>query len=360
MEKIQVSGGILRDLRTRSGYSVDEVASKIGTTPERLQQIESGSSSTTIPLIEKLADIYHRPLAAFFVEQLPNEPHVADFRINRGKKLSPDVFLAERRARYLSEKVAEISGKRSEIPLFGKDIHAEMLASSFRKYLGEVRTKPRKVNGLLSDYKKVLEDKMEIVIIEFPIKSGDVRAFSLLDDISSIVLNERDAPPIKLFSLLHEACHLIRKTSAVCSVEFEQPNKPEEEQFCDNFAAEFLVPLDELKSKLKGEAPIEWDYVGKLAKSHGVSKQVAMLRLVKARRLTWHDYHAFMDSYYKKEQAKKPEFARRNWDKIFLNRVGNFALREVGNAYRTNRISSSEAIDALDLNTKYMNKVISK
>lgn len=359
-EEVQVSEGILRSLRTSSGYSLEDVAEKTGTSPERVSEIEEGRSPVKLAIVEKLADIYHRPLAAFFTEELPEEPKVTDFRINRGKKLSPKVFLAERRAHYLSQKLADLSEKKSDIPMFSMDLEPEKLAEQFRNYLDRPQIKSKKSEEILGEYKKTLEDKLDVIIIEYPLKTDDVRAFSLFDQISSVVLNEHDDNSIKLFSLFHEICHLLRRTSAVCSIEIEQENKPEEEQICDKFAAEFLVPLNDLVQESGKYSEFDWKTVTNLAKVYGVSKQVLMLRLVPARRLQWEDYRKYKKLYYEKEQDKKKEFARRNWNKVYLNRVGNLAIKEVGNAYRNKKISTSEVIDVLDLKTKYMRKVIGK
>ena len=49
---------------------------------------------------------------------------------------------------------------------------------------------------------------------------------------------------------------------------------------------------------------------------------------------------------------------RRDWDKVFRNRIGNLAIRETTNAYRSGKISYSEVFDILNMKTKYIEKFL--
>lgn len=81
-----------------------------------------------------------------------------------------------------------------------------------------------------------------------------------------------------------------------------------------------------------------------------------MLRLLWLRYLTNERYNQF-----KKEGVEKLEgrmFGHRNLDKVFQNRVGNLAIKETINAYRSGKISYSEVIDILNMKTKYIEKFV--
>jgi len=355
--EIRTYPDVLRTLRETSGFTIDEVAKKLQTTPEKIKETEKGVASFTLTQIKKLADIYHRPLAAFFTDTLPKMPVITDYRVNRKKRLTPQVYVAERRAYYLANKLADLADTRSQIPSFSETLRPDEMAQEFRKLLKMELLKSIKSEELLANYKQVLEEKALVSIIELPIKAIDVRGFSVLSHISVIVLNEEDRPSVKLFSLFHEVCHLIKRISGICSIEIEH-NGEDIEATCNLFSAEILVPLYDLKEECKRFKELDEETVSELSKVYGVSKQVIMLRLLSLGYITNQKYNQFKQEGVGK--LKEKMFGRRNWDKVFQNRAGNLAIRETTNAYRSGKISYSEVIDILNIKTKYIEKFVER
>jgi len=360
--KPKILPAVLKFMRMSSGYSVEDIAKKLGIEdPAKVKSIEEGKDLFTITQIKKLSDIYKRPLAAFFSDKPPEIPEsLPDYRINRMKKLTPHVYLAQRRAYYLSTKIAELGDKKSQIPNYPDNIKPESLAREFRKYLNVEQMKSKSPSFILSYYKNILEEKLAISIIEFPLKADDVRAFSINSDVSIIVINENDNNRIKLFSLFHEVCHLIKRSSAICSIVVEQASHDQIETFCNRFSAEFLVPEIELKREINKREMVSFDHesISKLANIYGVSKQVIMLRLLWLNFVDSRKYNEYKERAEKKE-IKKGEFRKRNWDKVFYNRAGNLAIKEVSNSLRKGDITFFEAIDVLNMKSKYVEKFIS-
>jgi len=354
-KEIKVSPDVLIALRETSGYSIEEVAKKLNTSKEKIASVEEGKSAFTLIQIKKLAEIYKRPLAAFFSPSIPKLPEVPDYRINRNKRLTPQIYLAQRRAHYLSEKIKELSGKRSKIPSFSERLNADELAREFKKTLNIKPIKHRKADKILAHYKKVLEDDLSIIILEYPLKADDVRAFSIYSDLAVIVLNEEDKPSIKLFSLFHEICHLLKKTAGICSLEIEKQSQ-DIESYCNLFAAEFLVPADDLRIEVERLGRINDEAINQLTDTYGVSKQVMMIRLLQLNYIEKEKYEQFKKKI--DEELKQKAFVRKNWDKIFLNRVGHLSLQEIKNAYNKGLITFYEASSILDLKTKYAEKLI--
>jgi len=353
---MNVSADVLKALREASGYSVEEIAKKLKTSPEKIKAVEEGRSLFTLTQIKKLADIYRRPLVAFFSSYIPELPKSSDYRINREKKLTPGVYLAQRRAYYLSEKIKELSGKRSQIPTFSDKLKAEDLAREFRKTLNIEIIKHRKADKILAYYKQALEDALMILIIEYPLKADDVRAFSIYADISSIVLNEDDKPSVKLFSLFHEVCHLLKRKAGICSIEIEQKENEDIESYCNQFAAEFLVPLSDLKNEIEKIKEMNEGIIAHLSEIYGVSKQVIMLRLLRLGYINQKRYEKFKETIG--QTLKQKKYGYRNWDRIFFNRAGNLSIQEIKRAYEKGEITFYEALSILDLKRKYVEKFI--
>lgn len=356
--KVNILPSILKAIRESSGYSIEEVAKKLKSTPVRIKSVEGGEAVLSIRQVKQLADIYHRPLAAFFGEVAPAPLFkLTDYRINRDKKITPQVYLAERRASYLSSKLAELSDKISQIPSFISSLNPAELANEFRKHLKVDLVKDRNPKKVLSYYKKVLEDNLLISVIEYPFKADDVRAFCIPSDIAIIVLNESDDARIKLFSLFHEICHLLKKTSGLCSMDLEAKwEDMRMESECNTFAAEFLVPKADLKPEVDNLPMKDWECVSSLSNIYGVSKQVIMLRLLLLGYIGQNEYEDLKKNW--NAEYLKKGFGKRDWDRVFFNRVGNLAVQQVSNAYKKGDISYSEVKDILNVRTKYIEKFV--
>ncbi len=81
---------ILAFMRKSSGMTEDEVAKKLKLSKTKYLSIEDGKEAISQNDLINLADIYKRPLIAFYsdeVTKVPEMPH--DYRLNRDKKLSP-------------------------------------------------------------------------------------------------------------------------------------------------------------------------------------------------------------------------------------------------------------------------------
>lgn len=355
--EVPIPPSILKILRETSGYSIDEIAKKLGTSREKIERVENGESLFTLTQIKKLANIYKRPLAAFFSDTISELPSLTDYRINREKRLTPQVYLARRKAYYLSNEIRKLSDKKSKIPYFYEGLKPYELANEFRKRLNIDLIKNERPKKILTLYKRKIEEKLFVPVIEYPLKADDVRAFSIFSDVSIIVLNEEDTPQIKLFSLFHELCHLLKKNSGICSIELEEEGE-EIESYCNQFAAEFLVPAKDLKLTLERMklTDFNWDDISELSKIYGVSKQVIMLRLLWLGYIKREKYIQFKDSYVKELEEKK--FGRKNWDEVFFNRAGNLIIQEVNRAYKRGDISFADVISTLDIKTKYVEKFV--
>jgi len=358
--KILIAPAVLINLRESSGFTFEEIAKKLNISDvDKIRQAEKIKSPFTLNQIKKLADIYHRPLAAFFSDTAPEALQaLPDYRLNRNKKLSPEVYLAQRRAYFLSGKIEELGNKKSLIPAFPDHYNANELADAFRQYLACEQIKSKKHDEILSYYKNVLEEKLAIAIIEYPLKADDVRAFSISAELSIIVLNEGDKPQIKLFSLFHEMCHLIKRKSGICSIDIEQRNDEDIETCCNQFAAEFLVPSNDLLNETKKISALNSNSVSDLSKIYGVSKQVIMIRLRWLNLISPKQYETYKKSV-DGVAPKRGKFGKRNWNKLFYNRAGNLAIKEVSKSYRRGDISFFEAIDVLKMKSKYAEKFIS-
>lgn len=358
-KEIKVNKEVLQSLIKLSGYENSEIAQKMNMSLTTFEFIIEGKGGFSITQLKKLAQILKRPIAAFFSDAIRPLPVIPDYRINREQRLNPQIFLAQRKALYLIEKLKEISEERSQIPLLSGH-QSEQLAKEFRRYLDIDLKKNSHPEDLLNLYKSALEEKLKILIIEFPLKykeSDDVRAFSIFSEISYVVLNESDHPSVKLFSLFHEICHLIKRNSGICSIEIETEEKYEQEKFCNAFSAEFLVPAEDLRHEIKALDKFRLEeMIDELIKIYGVSKQVIIRRLLNINYINWNEFNELKQTFEAREP--KSRFGRRNWEQTFRKRVGGLTIQETKKAVKMGKISFYEAIDILGLKIKYAEKLI--
>jgi transcriptional regulator with XRE-family HTH domain len=69
--KAPVKPEILIWARRSAGFSVSEAAEKIKVDKDRLERWEADIDAPTIGQLRKLSEVYKRPLATFYLQQVP-------------------------------------------------------------------------------------------------------------------------------------------------------------------------------------------------------------------------------------------------------------------------------------------------
>ncbi len=110
-----INPAMLRWARERAGYSVEDVASRLRVSPERIAAWEAGRFCPTWRQLENLAyRLYHRSTTLFFLNDPPEEPTIyAEFsRLPAAllDDLQPDTLYAVRQARARQYYLHKIAG----------------------------------------------------------------------------------------------------------------------------------------------------------------------------------------------------------------------------------------------------------
>jgi Zn-dependent peptidase ImmA (M78 family) len=295
---IKISTSVLVWARTTIGYSIDEIAHKMNVKPEKIEAWEKGVASPTYTQLENLAyKVFKRPLAIFFRNEPPKEePIEKDFRNLTSSEiihLSTEMRLALRKAKRLQNLIRELNtDDNSELGYknFKVSINDNPVESAarFREFLGLTITEQKKWNPDNSfDHFKEYIEKIGIYIFQFNMPFEEARAFSLTDDFPIIVLNTEDAKNGRIFSLFHEVCHILFNVGGVFK-DSEGKNLKGEytaiEDFCNRFAASFLVPEELFKKDIEFEKQNshEWSEkdLERLSKLYSISKEVILRKLV--------------------------------------------------------------------------------
>ena len=122
------------------------------------------------------------------------------------------------------------------------------------------------------------------------LKPEEFRGFALVDDFAPLVfINGADSKSAQMFTLAHELAHLWLGQSALSSADISGREKQSIERWCNQVAAELLVPMAQFKNALRDE-PLD-DALRRLAKQYKVSTLVILRRMRDCQYLSQPEYH---------------------------------------------------------------------
>lgn len=374
--EIAIVPEILIWARETIGLDVPKVARKLHTTEDVISKWENDEKNPTLTQIEKLANIYKRSLATFFLPTPPQEPPFPkDFRTlpqDKRKPFSPKTRLAVRRARrlqYLAVELANVLNHKIVVEIGKANLSddPEKLASRVREWLAigvREQLKWRTERQAFDEWKKAVE-RCGVFVFQMSMPLEETRGFSLPSDTSpAIVLNLHDAIKGRIFSLLHEYGHLLLDDAGICDMGDEgypHTGHKSTERFCNHFAGAVLVPGDALTSHelVNGiKSAVEWsdDDLEKLAQGFRVSQPVILRRLVILGRAN--------GAFYKRKQKQweslpppPKKWGQRNPAKECITNTGMPFVSLVLESQRGEKITYKDAADYLSIRLKYLPKV---
>ncbi|RKU10446.1 hypothetical protein C6501_13915 [Candidatus Poribacteria bacterium] len=295
-----VNPKLLKWARERSGYSVEAAAKTLSKNTSFIAECESGNSALTYAQLETLADKYKRPVAIFFFPEPPEEENIAKnlaLRSSDIDQLEPRIHILLRHAyaRQLSLMELNLGNNPSENKIF-VDIHAQLndspieLAKQTRVYLNisvAEQTGWSNPTEALENWRECIQEK-GVFVFKDAFKDNSVDGFCLVHDVFPVIYLNNSRPAVRqIFTLFHELAHLLLGKNGI--TRDTNPTGEKIETFCNQFAAEFLVPSDNLESHLKFP-DYDDDTVEKLASIYKVSRPVILLKLVDKGILTYQDY----------------------------------------------------------------------
>jgi Zn-dependent peptidase ImmA (M78 family)/DNA-binding XRE family transcriptional regulator len=380
---------ILRWARDTAGFSSAEAAEKLGIDEARLAAWEDGDDAPSIPQLRRLADLYKRPLAVFYLQEVPATFQVIrDLRRLPGtglRRLPPDLVFEWRRATERRELALELLADMGEEPsafalLAERTEDPEAVGQRVRDALhitDDEQNRWRDQDG--RDSLRAWRDRIEaigtLVFQATRISSDEASGFAIpADHLPVIVVNRRDAPVRRTFSLLHELAHLMLRVGGVSDLDTDASRPPEEqtiEVFCNHVAAAALMPRTRLLSDPRvashGARATDWSdsEIADLARSFGVGRDALVRRLLTFGRTTA-DFYARKRAQYQseylaqqvRERAKAADVDRkRNMPLETVSNYGRPLVQMILDNYYQDRLSLSEVAGYLGIKTKHIPKL---
>ena len=224
---------------------------------EKFEEIESGNIEPTRANLNKLAEIYRKPLIAFYLAEPPKDSNAAhDFRTlpdpDRRTEQILQTLVRDVQARLDIVRAALDEADEAAILNYVGSINLRMKPDSVAKsiaaeikFSGQDFANCENVNEAFSKLRIAVEASGVFVLIESNLGShhsnigaGVFRGFALSDSVAPfIVINAKDTKAAWAFTLIHELTHIWMGQSALSGYD----SKIAVEKFCDEVAASYLL-----------------------------------------------------------------------------------------------------------------------
>ena len=371
-----MNGSVLAWARENSGMSPSELASGLHVDLETLRKWESGEAFPSKGEFTKISRTLRRPSAIFFLPSPPVMNSVpSSFRSAPGlyghepTKSEMQQFRWAQRLQDLMSWIAKDQHQNKvDLPQFRIGSSTERCAASIREYLDvpvAQQLRWRNPYAALREWRLALELK-SILVFQMELGRDGIRGFSTWDGFAPVVgINGAYHPTARIYTLMHEVGHLVTRTDSAC-YKFVSPIgiDPAVERWCEKFAAECLIPRDELLTELErfhlDSSPVRDVEVAKtLAGRFKVSTRAMGLRL--------QELDLASDGYYDDVAEAMGQF---DWNpRVENNRSGQPApvkrVRQLGtllpetliDAAAGGRITSADLSDYLHLTTNQVGEL---
>lgn len=304
MIRIDVKPELLLWACERADRHVDSLAQRQSF--RKLPEWISGKTRPTFKQLEKLAKATHTPFGYFFLSRPPKESvPISDLRTMGNEHIgypSPDlletVYICQQRQEWY-QNFARATGERP-LPFVG----SAKLQSSIVKVAGNIRQTlgfDMKERSGIPTWTEALRrfiaqvDSCGVLVMisgivgsntHRPLNPQEFRGFALSDPLAPLIfINGKDTKAAQMFTLAHELAHIWLGESALSDVKpVTMPSHPVE-IWCNQVAAECLVPLTDLRKLYRSGAPFR-DNLDQLARRFKVSTLVILRRLFDAGKLT--------------------------------------------------------------------------
>ncbi|MCL5674894.1 MAG: ImmA/IrrE family metallo-endopeptidase [Candidatus Omnitrophica bacterium] len=310
MNRVEINPNLIRWAYERAGYVVTDLERKF----PKLLAWGRGETYPTLKQIESFAKATHTPVGYFFLQEPPVEKiPIPDFRTIEKKGFShpsPDlldtIYICQQRQEWYRD-YARFAGEKP-LSLVGSirlDDNIILTATKIRNILNfdvEERHQMLTWTDALRHFIEQANNVGILVMCNSVVNNNNHRhldpeefhGFAIADNLAPLIfINGGDTKSAQMFTLAHELAHIWLGQSAVSNAQLDIVPNQHTERWCNQVAAELLVPLDLMKQEYKKTADLQ-NEVNRLAKYFKVSTLVILRRIYDAGKLT---DEKFQDAY---------------------------------------------------------------
>lgn len=366
--------------RKTAGFSLEDAAKRVKLKPELLESWEQGQARPSIPQLRKLAKLYKRPLAVFYLPEPPMTfKALRDYRklpAHAPLTESPELRYEIRRAHELRATALELYEELEETPpelqlRISLDDDPEVIAGQIRQMLGLTYGEQRKWKSgydARNWWRSALEQIGVLVFQVSDVEVDEMRGFSISErPLPVVAVNSKDRVNGRIFTMLHEFIHILLNDNSLCTLDEHLPRRNNEQRvevFCNHVAGATLVPQSylQMENELSGKkARSEWDdeIIQTLARKYSVSRETILRRLLTLGYTTEDFYRKKRDDFLEEyeELAKQPTIGFTQPDRAAINAVGPSFVRVVLNGYYQDKITALDVSTILNVRTKHIDNI---
>jgi Zn-dependent peptidase ImmA (M78 family)/DNA-binding XRE family transcriptional regulator len=308
-------GNKLKKLRNLFGYTLENVYKESGIVKSSISDFEKGKREPSLSQLDSLANLYHKPVSFFFLDE-------EDF--THPKMLWREKPSKESDRINFEEKFYKLCKQYLNLETWSKNIKKDSfkqlkaITKQFPQNYEQVEVMASEVSQLLRIGDKPGKKLFIVLEEEFSVKifhgKFDGSAVSYYDNIvgPAVMLNNSNKQWRRNFDLAHELFHLITWDCRFKEDTSIEANK--EEQFANIFATELLMPSNSIKKSVEEELPkdrkISIYFIDTLARQYEVSYEALLWRIKKLYKI------GFMDKNYISKMSETVE-------KSHVNRESN-------------------------------------
>ncbi len=308
MIRVDVQPRLLHWACERAGFGLDALTDRI----PQLPSWESGETKPTLKQLEKFARIVHAPIGYLFLVEPPEEDvPIPDFRTVGNTHIdhpSPDlletIYICQQRQEWYRDYARSIG--ETPCPFIGASHVGEdipVVASQIRQALGfdvAARRRMRTWEEALRQFTEQADELGVLVMVNGVVGSNnyrkldpeEFRGFALADGLAPLIfINGADSKSAQMFTLAHELVHLWIGETGLSDIEPVCSPSNRTEKWCNQVAAEILVPLDALRREYDPSESLE-GALRRLAKCFKVSTLVILRRIYDAGHLSQNELWA--------------------------------------------------------------------
>jgi Zn-dependent peptidase ImmA (M78 family) len=318
-----------------------------------------------------LADFYGRPFLELFLSDPPTltEPKlVPDFRLyprvegpEENRVLKNIQLWAEAQRSNALDLYEELSDSPTKIDpqLFVTiESNAEDVASTAREAISfpieDQVGRRQNERGLVP---QMIRDRIEglgiLALRVSNLKQYGVRGFCMVDDPLPIIIFGKESPNAQAFTLCHELAHIFIRQSAISGFiprEGGDNKKRRVEEWCDGFAAAFLMPATAVARRVENvplpNKTISDESLLGLAEYFAVSRHAMCIRLMHLGMVSPRFYWEVKKPQFDEEERRYRSFGRaKYYGRRFIGSLGKLYTSLVIDALNTGRITNHHAAE---------------
>jgi len=324
--ELTLNPDLLQWARERARLTRDDLAQKMGLVVKRVEEWEE-SGKIKADWAQRLADKTHAPYGYLFLKEPPEvKLDIPDFRTLEDKgvrrastELVDTVDIAILRQDWYREYL--IAEGEEPLAFVGSITPAMSIAkaAALIRDTMAIGTEVRRQESTWEDALRVMvahiEERGVLVMrngvvgnnTSRPLSVEEFRGFAIADEYAPLIfINGADYLSAQMFTLAHELVHVFVKASGISNLQDTFSTDHAVERFCNQVAAEVLVPEEELRP-LHAAIAINGDPSDRLARHFKVSIMVMLRRMLDLELITKKDFIARISAIKAKFDAQRAQ-----------------------------------------------------